>query len=121
MMIKKQDVSPHGVARLRPGNVRNATAAGADRAMPSPTIAHPAAVSKGPASLHCITTADRAYIARDLPKSVVRDVLNSTVDEGPASGIDWDGIAIGAFLAGFLVLAGAVFFKVAAFPSQSTW
>jgi hypothetical protein len=125
MMINKQNVSADSVARFSHGNVGGATPAGADRAMPSSGAAHPAAISKGPTAQRCITTADRTYVAHDLPKSVARDVFGSTVDQEPASGIDWEGIAIGASLIGFLVLAGTVLFKVtdfcAASASQSAW
>jgi hypothetical protein len=82
-------------------------------------------VPTGPLGLHDSTTADSAFIAHDLPKPAVRDVFGSTVDQEPTSRIDWEGIAIGAILVGYLVLAGTVLFKVAAFGSaaacQSVW
>jgi hypothetical protein len=82
-------------------------------------VAHPVTVSKAPTALRYVTMADRAYIAHDLPKPVVRDVFGSTFDQEPASGIDWEGIAIGAFLVGFLVLASIVLLKVADFGAAS--
>jgi hypothetical protein len=115
MMINKQNISADSVARFSPGNVRNAMPAGTDRAMPPSGVAHPA--TRRPVSLHYITTADMAYITHDIPKAVARDVIGQTVDQGPTSRIDWDGIAIGALLVGFLILAGTVLFKVAAFGS----
>jgi len=118
MMTSKQNISADSVARFSPGNVRGAMPAGTDRAMSSSGIAHPATVSKGPTALRYVTMADRAYIAHDLPKPVVRDVFGSTFDPEPA-GIDWEGIAIGAFLVGFLVLASIVLLKVADFGAAS--
>jgi hypothetical protein len=117
MMIKKQDVRPDNVARFSPGNARGAMPAGIDRAMPPSSVTHPATVSKRPVGLHCITATDMAFIAHDLPRPVVRDVIGQTVDQEPTSRIDWDGIAIGALLVGFLILAGTVLFKVAAFSA----
>jgi hypothetical protein len=119
MMISKQNISADSVARFSPGNVRDAMPTGTDRVRPSTGIAHPAGISKGPNALRYVTMADRAYIAHNLPKPVIRDVFGATFDQEPASRIDWEGIAIGAFLVGFLVLASIVLFKVADFGSAS--
>ena len=125
MLISKQNISADSVARFSPGNMRGATAAGTDRAMSSSGSAHSASISTGPSALRYVTMADRAYIAHNLPKPIVRDVFDATFEQESASRIDWEGIAIAAFLIGFLVLASIAFFKVADFgaaaASQSTW
>jgi hypothetical protein len=119
MMTTKQNISAGNVARFSHGNVRGTMPAGANRAIPSSGVARPATASKAPNALLYVTMADRAFIAHDLPKPVVRDLFGSTIDQEPISEIDWEGIAIGAFLVGFLVLAGIVLFKVADFGSAS--
>jgi hypothetical protein len=88
-----------------------------NRVAPPADDAHYSAFPKSRGTLNYITTADRAYIAHDLPKPVVRDIFGPGFDPVAESRIDWEGIAIGAFLAGYLVLISAVLLKVAEFGS----
>jgi hypothetical protein len=88
-----------------------------DRGTPPADDTHLTAVPKSRGTLDYITKADRAYIAHDLPKPVVRDIFGVGFDPAAEAGIDWEGIAIGAFLAGYLVLISAVLLKVAAYGS----
>jgi hypothetical protein len=86
-----------------------------DQVDPPADDAHFTAFPKNRGALDYITKADRAYIAHDLPRPVVRDIFGSGVDPAAEARIDWEGIAIGAFLAGYLILVSAVLLKVAAF------
>jgi hypothetical protein len=86
-----------------------------DRVAPPADDAHLRTVPKSRGTLDYITKADRAYIAHDLSKPVVRDIFGAGFDPAAEARIDWEGIAIGAFLAGYLVLVSAVLLKVAAF------
>jgi len=118
MMINKRDTAAHNIAGFNAANGWGTISTRTDTtSRPSPK-AH-AAASNGPAALRYITPADRAYIAHDLPKPITRDVFGPTIDQEPTSGIDWEGIAIGAFLIGFLVLASIALFKIADFGAAS--
>lgn len=117
MTIKKFDVRSDNIARFSTGNAWGLLPVRNGEADPTLGYARSANFSEEPIMLQYITATDRAYIAHDIPEAVVRNMFASGVDRGVRPRIDWEGIAIGAFLAGYLLLDGAVIFKVAAFGS----
>jgi hypothetical protein len=117
MTTEKPDLKPVNFARFNAENAWGLIATGYDEPRPS----HEESLSDDHVILRYISKTDRTYISHDLPEPVVRDIFTLGTDRrGAQSAFDWEGIAIGVFLTGYLVLGSAVIFKVAAFGSLFT-